>query len=409
VTATTVGRMALTRADVAARAGVDDAYVDRVIEADIVRPGPDGALSPADVRRVRFVRSLERSGVSFDGMVTAVHEGTLSFSYLDAGAFDERIAGLTSITFRELSEQTGVPFELLSVVREAVGFALPEPDDLVREDELPVVSTVELVLANGFRPHGIERMLRVWGDSMRRIAETEADLWGTEVMQAMLDAGMDENEMLDAQAELGTRITVSLERALLAIYHGQQQHAWSQASVQMVERALERAGVPRAPERPSAMCFLDLTGYTRLTEERGDEAAADLATTVAALVRKTALAHGGQPVKWLGDGVMLFFRDPGEGVLAALEMVEGIAERGLPPAHVGLHAGPVVFQEGDYFGRTVNVAARIADAARPGEVLASQDVVDAAGGAAVTFTEIGPVELKGVSGVIPLFAVRRLV
>jgi adenylate cyclase len=104
---------------------------------------------------------------------------------------------------------------------------------------------------------------------------------------------------------------------------------------------------------------------------------------------------------------MFHFRDPGRGVLAALEMVDGIAAQGLPPAHVGLHAGPVVFQEGDYFGRTVNLAARIADAARPGEVLVSQDVVDAARDAPVTFTEIGPVELKGVSGALRLFAAAR--
>ena len=113
--------------------------------------------------------------------------------------------------------------------------------------------------------------------------------------------------------------------------------------------------------RPPAVCFLDLTGYTRLTEERGDEAAADLAGTLAALVRRTSQEHGGQAVKWLGDGVMFLFPDPGPGVLAALDMVDGVATEALPPAHVGIHAGPIVFQEGDYFGRTVNVASRIAD------------------------------------------------
>jgi adenylate cyclase len=155
------------------------------------------------------------------------------------------------------------------------------------------------------------------------------------------------------------------------------------------------------------MCFLDLTGYTRLTEQRGDEAAADLATRLATLVRRSAQEHGGTPVKWLGDGVMFYFREPAAAVLAALEMAEVVGRQGLPPAHVGIHAGPVVFQDGDYFGRTVNLAARIAEYARPGEVLVSQEVVDAADGAPVTFTEVGPVELKGVSGPLRLHTARR--
>ena len=114
-------------------------------------------------------------------------------------------------------------------------------------------------------------------------------------------------------------------------------------------------------------------------------------------------------MKWLGDGVMFYFPEPGGGVLAALEMVEGLAPEALPPAHVGIHAGPVVFQEGDYFGRTVNIAARISEYARPGEVLASQEVVDAAEGTPVSFTEIGPVELRGVAGALRLHSAHRAV
>jgi adenylate cyclase len=155
------------------------------------------------------------------------------------------------------------------------------------------------------------------------------------------------------------------------------------------------------------MCFVDITGYTRLTEERGDEAAADLAGRLATLVRRCSQEHGGQPVKWLGDGVMFYFPDPGQGVLAALDMVEGVAAENIPPAHVGIDAGRVVFQEGDYFGRTVNIAARIAEYARPGEVLVSQEVVDAADRTPVSFTEIGLVELKGVSGTLLLHTARR--
>jgi class 3 adenylate cyclase len=104
---------------------------------------------------------------------------------------------------------------------------------------------------------------------------------------------------------------------------------------------------------------------------------------------------------------MLHFPNPGSGVVAALEMVEGVAEAGLPPAHVGLHAGPVIFQEGDYYGSTVNLASRIADYAKAGEVMVSQAVVDASGGVDVTFREVGPVELKGVSGAMLLYAAAR--
>jgi class 3 adenylate cyclase len=339
-------------------------------------------------------------------MAAAVRDAALSFSYLDATAYDP-FAGLSGTTFQQLSARTGIPLELLLVVREAFGFAEPGPQDTVRENELSVVPAIQLQLAKGFRPVVIERWLRVYGESLRRIVETEADFWGSEVMTPLLASGMAEGEMLAAQADFGSQMAPLREQVLLAIYHGQQEHAWNRKTVEHVEGALERAGLYRRLERPPAMCFLDLTGYTRLTEERGDEAAADLATRLAGLVRRSSLEHGGRPVKWLGDGVMFYFRDPGAAVLAALDMAELVGRQGLPPAHVGIHAGPVIFQEGDYFGRTVNLASRIADYASPGEVLVSQEVVDVVDGGPVTFTEVGPVELKGVSGPLHLYTARR--
>jgi adenylate cyclase len=384
---------------------VDPEYVDRLVELGILRPGTGDAFSQGDVRRARWVRGLERAGVPLNGLAAAVRDGALSFAFMDVTAFD-RFAGLSGMTFHQLSARTGVPMDLLMVVREAVGYAEPRPEDHVREDELSIVPAIELQLSKGFRPAVIERWLRACADSLRRVAETETDWWNTEVGQRLLDGGMTEAEMLEAQAELGSRMAPLAEQALLAIYHGQQEHAWSQSFVEYVEGALERAGLHSRMHRPPAVCFLDLTGYTRLTEERGDEAAADLAASLAALVRRSSQEHGGRPVKWLGDGVMFYFRDPGQSVLAALDMVEGVATQGLPPARVGVHAGPVVFQEGDYFGRTVNIAARIAEYARPGEVLVTQEVVEAADGAPVAFTEIGPVELKGVSGSLRLHSAR---
>jgi len=395
-----------SRQEVAQRAGVDPDYVDRLVELGILTPGAGEAFAPGDVLRARWVQSLERAGVPLEGLAAAVRDGVLSFSFLDVGAYD-RFAGLSGTTFQQLSAQTGIPLELLMVVREVFGFAEPHPEDTLHHNELSVVPLLQLQLSKGFHPVVIERWLRVYGDSLRRIAEAEAAWWNSEVEMALVASGMTEGEMLQAQADLGSQMTPLIEQVLLAIYHGQQEHTWSQVFVEHVESALEQAGLYRRLDRPPAMCFLDITGYTRLTEERGDEAAAELAARLAGLVRRSSLEHGGTPVKWLGDGVMFYFREPGAAVLAALEMAEVVGSHGLPPAHVGIHAGPVVFQDGDYFGRTVNLAARIADYARPGEVLVSQEVVDAADRGPVAFTEIGPVELKGVPGTLRLHIAHR--
>ena len=94
-------------------------------------------------------------------------------------------------------------------------------------------------------------------------------------------------------------------------------------------------------------------------------------------------------------------------MVAALEMVDGVVEAGLPPAHVGLHAGSVIFQEGDYYGQTVNLASRIADYAQAGQVIVSQAVVDASAGTGLVFEDVGPVELKGVAEAVRLHAAHR--
>jgi len=395
-----------TRQEVAQRAGVDPEYLDRLVELGILTPAAGDGFSPGDVLRARWLQSLERAGVPLEGLAAAVRDGVLSFSFLDVGAYD-RFAGLSDTTFQQLSATTGIPLELLLVVRETFGFAEPRPEDTVHHNELSVVPLLQLQLSEGFRPVVIERWLRVYGDSLRRIAEAEAGWWNSEVEMALVASGMTEGEMLQAQADLGSQMTPLIEEVLLAIYHGQQEHTWSQVFVEHVEGALEAAGLYRRLERPPAVCFLDLTGYTRLTEERGDAAAAELAARLAGLVRRSALEHDGTPVKWLGDGVMFYFREPGDAVVAAVEMVEVVGRQGLPPAHVGIHAGPVVVQDGDYFGRTVNLAARMAEYARPGEVVVSQEVVDATQGGPVTFTEIGPVELKGVPETLRLHIARR--
>jgi class 3 adenylate cyclase len=258
------------------------------------------------------------------------------------------------------------------------------------------VPFLELQFSAGFRPSGIEQLLRAYGDNTRRIAEAEGTWWNSQVVEPAIAAGTGPEGV--AAADFADRSTPLAEQAVLGLYHAQQARAWTANLIEAFELMMADAGIHSHLQRPPAICFLDLTGYTRLTQERGDEAAAELATTLGRLVQRGSVPYGGKPIKWLGDGVMFHFREPGPAVRAALEMVGELAGAGLPPAHVGVHTGPVLSQQGDYFGQTVNLSARIAEYARPGEVLVSQAVADASHETGITFRDIGPAELKGVSG-----------
>jgi adenylate cyclase len=379
-------------------------FVDRLVELGVLKPAEGDRFVAADGRKAAVLKALEGSGVSLEEMADALQRGALAIDFLEEPAYD-RFAPYTTETFAQLSERTGVPLDLLLVVREAAGGALPNPDDFVREDELEIVRDVQVQYEAGIRPLGTERLLRVMGETMRRLADAEAAWWQEEVVGPRFAAGGSAADV--AGSDFSGAAADSSDRALLAVWHAHESHAWTRNIVLTAEALLERAGLHSRLAKPPAMCFLDITGYTRLTQERGDDAAADLAAELSRLVQRSSVRHTGRPVKWLGDGVMFYFTDPGPGVVAALEMVEGVAEAGLPPAHVGLHAGPVIFQQGDYFGQTVNVASRIAEYARPGEVLVSQEVVEASHVDRVRYTDIGPVELKGVAEAVNLHSASR--
>src|SRR5207244_1877189 len=127
-------------------------------------------------------------GMPLVGVAAAMKRGALSLGFLDAASY-ERFAALAAETFQQVSERTGIPLELLTVVREAIGMAQPSPDDRLREDEMAIVPFIELQVSEGFRPIAIERLLRVQGDSTRRIAEQEAAWWNSEVIEPAMTAG----------------------------------------------------------------------------------------------------------------------------------------------------------------------------------------------------------------------------
>jgi len=381
--------------------------VDRLTELlalDIIKPRSADEFSVGDVRRARLLETLIEAGLPIDALVEGFRRGLLTLDFVDGAEYD-RFPQMSEQSFGQVAERTGIPFALLAVIRETGGFASPTVDDLVREDELRVVPFVEIQVRLGFDAVAIERLLRAEGDSLRRVAEAEAEWWRSQVSDPRLASG--QTGIGIAAVDVSAELNMAGQEALLAIWNAQQAQTWTANIIGGFEYLLAREGVYQPLDRPPAICFLDVTGYTRLTQERGDHAAADLAESLSKIVKRSSADHAGRPVKWLGDGVMFYFRDPGNGVLAALEMVDGVVAAGLPPAHVGLHAGPVVMQEGDYYGQTVNVASRIAEYARPGEVLVSEAVVQAAGASGLAFDDIGNVELKGVSGVVRLAAARR--
>jgi adenylate cyclase len=197
-------------------------------------------------------------------------------------------------------------------------------------------------------------------------------------------------------------MTPFIDRMVMTLYRRQQERGWTAGMVEGIERALESAGTYAGPARPPAFVFIDLAGYTGITDEQGDAEGARLAREMSSMVERIVADHAGTPVKWLGDGVMVHFGRAGQAVRATLEMVAAAPVIGLP-AHAGIAAGPVVMQDGDYYGRAVNLASRISGAAAAGQTLVAGAVVDQADDPTLTFREVGPLELKGFAERVTVF------
>jgi adenylate cyclase len=401
---------ALSASGLADLAGVTEAEVRRLVELGILvaRAGA-GPFLETDVPKVRLATACEQAGLPMEGIAAAIRADRLSFGFLEAAPY-RQWAVRSAQTYRQVSQDTGIPLELLGSALEAIGFARMAPDEQIREDELEVVPLLQLGHVSGFLDQvWSTRLGRGYAEGLRLMAGVEREVWQARFMAPLLASGADQQSAIERAAQWAADLnpTPVLDRALLGAYRRQQELAWVEQLVEDIEAALEDTGVLGRPGRVPAMCFLDLVGYTRLTEEHGDQAAAELAETLAVLVGRSSREHGGVPVKWLGDGVMVWFREPAGAVLAALQMVEEVSQAGLPPAHVGVAAGPVVVQGGDYFGRTVNLAARIAGRADAGQVLVSQRVVESAAPHGVTFVELGELRLKGFARPVRLLEARR--
>jgi adenylate cyclase len=378
--------------------------VQRLRDLGLITPHEEDGLFPtSDVHVVRLMGAFEEAGISLDDVARAVESGEVSFPL---GLFLPEPDRLWE-TYEGLAGRLGRPPELVRRLSRELGLP-PSGDDRVRAEDAEMLTLLlsKLDLAD---EDDLSRFARLYGGSIQRLVGSGLQFFDRTVrrrVEASDELSNEEKDRLVYQKAGGfTELVASIVPWLQRRHR---EHNVLEYLVGVTEGFLEERGItPPQPKQPPAIAFLDLTGYTTLAEERGDEAAAELAAGLASAVQDAARMHGGRPVKWLGDGVMFHFSDPGKAIVSGLELVEHTERAISVPARIGINAGAVVAQEGDYFGRTVNIAARIADYARPHEVLVSEEAMRSAGEAGVEFELVGDVPLKGVSQPIRLHRATR--
>jgi adenylate cyclase len=395
----------LTEVELAERSACPVGRIDELVRLGIlVRRDEDGPFSAKDVHRVRLMKAFEDAGIDLDLIARGVASGKVSYENL--GLYLPEPAAL-SRTAEELATEVGRSPELITRLLREFGIAQPEPDGRLREDEVTTLKELLGVWAAADDDE-LARLARVYGQNIRKVVSSDLELAGATIFARLREEDYTDDELREIAGAAGLRLMNFGEQLMLWLRGRHLEHEVLSVTVQTTEDYLQELGLaPKRAPSPPAIAFLDLTGYTALTEERGDEAGADLADRLATLVHEAARPHGGNPVKWLGDGVMFHFDDPSSAVLTGLDLVEQTPVAVDVRARVGINAGNVIFRDGDYFGRTVNIASRIADYARPGEVLVSGEVKERWGSEGVRFDEIGPVALKGLREELTLFSASR--
>jgi adenylate cyclase len=374
----------------------------RLEELGFLEPDGDASFPSSDVHVVRLMAAFEDAGISVEDVARGVAAGELSFPL---GLFLPEPVARTE-TYEELAAELGRSPELVRRLSSELGLP-PSADDRVRAEDAQMLSLVvtKLDLAD---EDELSRFARLYGGTVQRLVGSGLQFFDQTVRQrvATYELSNDEKDALVYRKAAGfTQLVAGLVPWLQRRHR---EHSVLEYIVSVTEGFMEERGItPRQPKQPPAIAFLDLTGYSALAEERGDEAAAELAAGLASVVQEAARTQGCRPVKWLGDGVMFHFSDSGRAIRSSLELIEQTERAISVPARIGINAGAVIAQEGDYFGRTVNIAARIADYARPREVLVSEDAKRSARIADVEFELIGDVPLKGVSNAVRLHKATR--
>lgn len=328
----------------------------------------DGLEEPQREARRRLLEDLYRDGASLEELRTAVAEDTLFL--LPA---ERLIGGETRYTVHEIAERTGLDAAFLVELRRAQGLPLAEDGARVfAQSDLQAARTVRALEAAGLRREDMLEVTRILGRGLSHAADAMRRM----TLTLVLDRDADEHELALRYAQAAAQLEPMTAPVLGQMLNAHLRHAVRTELLHVAEQATGE--LPGA--RAVGVCFADLVGFTRM----GEEVAADELGAVAERLELLAAEVAQLPVrmvKTIGDAVMLVSVDLDQLVAAALGLVEAADAEGtgFPQLRAGIAHGPALNRAGDWYGQPVNLASRLTALARPGSVLASQDVRDLAG------------------------------
>ncbi len=382
-----------TAADVAAQIGVSPDTLRRWVREEVV-PLRNDRWTPAAVAHARIVARLRDRGYPLKALREASKSGRLAFGYME-DLFPADAGG--EHTLAEASEETGLDTEMIRRIWGVLGFSADELD-AIDEDDLQLLRYVAAVTDAGLPTVAFLQLARVYGQAMRAIADAEVRLFHLFVHEPLIRDGVPNLQMAEEME--------GLARDLLPLGSPIMDHLHQRYLAHFIEQDvvghLEAEEDLQLGRLRVAIAFADLSGYTRLTEEAGEEHALDTVERFIKTVEDT-LPEDARVIKSLGDAVMVVGADAASLTEWAVGFQELQAERPLP--RIGIHVGSVLYRDGDYFGRAVNLASRVGARAAGHEVLVTREVVDA-GSPHLSFQRIGEVRLKGFADATELYLAR---
>jgi adenylate cyclase len=374
--------------------------IAQLVEIGAIVPAPDGGFNRGDVIRSRVVAAFEAEGFSLEQMATAIRARAIALDSLHL--FYPDPSPRTGRTYGELIADLGPRGRLVAPALAAMGLSSPAPDAPTRAVEESLLRAI-VEGWSGVDEEYTLRAARIFGDAARRAAEGWVALFAEAISQPV-EAQYPTIDEVVPRLLTPAAVLSSLGPKLLAwLLERHLERTMNDLNITRIEGRLERRGLlPSRPAHAPAVAFVDLSEFTRLTAEGGDKLGALTAVRLGELADRVVRQLGGRVVKLLGDGVLLVFESPCTAMKAVIELMGDMADAGLPPAHAGIHAGPLVERDGDVYGTTVNVASRITAYARPGVLLVSDPVVRECPDVAALVEPLGEVSLKGLDEPIGL-------